>query len=64
MSRHYGHIVITFNDGTTERVGGNRHHLTGDGTVLVVCTAPAYGGELRDVRNFPIASIREYHWED
>lgn len=59
----YGYMVIAFLDGTTERVFGNRHHLAGDGTVLVVCTASGYGGELRDVHNYPIANIKEYHWE-
>lgn len=63
MSRYYGYMVITFTNGTTERVGGNRHHLAGDGTVLVVCTAPSYGGALQDVHNYPIANIKEYHWE-
>lgn len=62
MSRFYGYMVITFMDGTTQRVGGNRDSLKGDGMVLSVYTDDGYGS-LRDMHNFPIANIREYHWE-
>jgi hypothetical protein len=63
LMARYGYMVITFLDGTTERIGGNGDNLKGDGTVLSVYTETGYS-ELRDVRNFPIANIREYHWEN
>jgi len=62
MPRRYGYLLITFNDGTTERVGGTSNSLKGDGAVLSVYTETGYS-ELRDVRNYPIANIKEYHWE-
>lgn len=62
MSRRYGQMLITFLDGTSQSIGGNRDGLKGDGTVLSVCYDDG-SGYLQDVRNFPIANIREYHWE-
>jgi hypothetical protein len=62
MARRFGYMVITFMDGTSQRIGGNGDNLKGDGAVLSVWTDDGYGG-LRDVRNFPVANIREYHWE-
>ena len=62
MARRYGHMVITFMDGTSQRIGGNGDNLKGDGAVLSVWYDDGYG-QLRDVHNFPIANIREYHWE-
>ena len=62
MSRPYRYMIITFMDGTIQRLGGNGDSLKGDGTVLTVYYDDGYGG-LRDVHNFPVANIREYHWE-
>lgn len=61
MSRYYGHLVVTFTDGTTERVGGNRHEVR-EG-VLSVWTDASYGG-MRDRRWFPLSGVRSYRWED
>jgi hypothetical protein len=63
MARYYGYVVITFLDGTTERVGGNRYSLNSEGTVLSIYTSSVGDPALRDMHNYPLAGIREYHWE-
>lgn len=60
MSRYFGYMIILFTDGTTERVGGNKHAVQ-DG-VLIVRTDSSYGSA-RDVRYFPLANVKSYHWE-
>lgn len=61
MSRYFSYLLITFLDGSTERVGGN-HHRVADG-VLTVWTESSYG-DRTDRRSFPLLNIREYRWED
>lgn len=61
MSRYYGQVIITFTDGSVEKVGGNRAR-THDG-ILVVCTEGSYGGDARDVHHFPLVNIRSWRWE-
>lgn len=62
MSRYYGYVLITFNDGTTERVGGNEDGIYND--QLVISTRSPYGGGSKDVRHYPLSNIREWHWEN
>jgi hypothetical protein len=63
MSRYWGEVVITFTDGTTETVGGNRERVQ-DG-VLTVWTQPDPGyGPGEKARRFPLINIREWHWKD
>jgi hypothetical protein len=61
MSRYYGYMIVTFTDGTTQRVGGNRDHIN-EG-VLVVSTDRGYA-DRTDHHYFPLCNIREYHWEE
>ena len=61
MSRYYDYMLIKFMDGSTERVGGNEISLH-DG-VLSVRTTRTYGPS-SDVRHFPLANIKSYHWEE
>ena len=60
MSRYYGYVVIEFIDGTTGRIGGNRHRVH-EGQ-LIVTTENYYGNS--NTRYFPLVNIRSYHWEE
>ncbi len=60
MSRFYGYMIITFIDGSEERVGGNRHAVQ-DG-VLVIRTEGSYGPS-SDVSYWPLANVKSYRWE-
>jgi hypothetical protein len=59
--RFYGYMLIEFTDGSNDRVGGNRDRIA-DG-VLQVYTDDGYG-QWKDIRNYPLANIKEYHWEE
>ena len=61
MSRYYGHVLITFTDGTTERVGANKDRIQDN--VLVIFTDTTYGAT-KDVRRYPLVNVHEWHWED
>lgn len=61
MSRYFGHVLIDFMDGRTDRVGGNRTDVH-EGQ-LIVKTVNTYGG-VSDVHWFPLVNIRSYRWED
>lgn len=61
MSRYYGHVLLIFTDGTTDRVGGNRTRIE-DG-VLTVLTARVDGVHT-DLRHFVIANVKSWRWED
>lgn len=62
MSRYYGHVLITFTDGTTERVGGNRDRIQDD--LLVIFTTDTTYGSTKDTHKYPLINIREWYWED
>lgn len=58
--RYYDHVVIVFNDGTTERKGGNRqsvHH-----GVLHIWTEDSTG-VVNGHESYPLSSIRSWGWE-
>lgn len=61
MSRHFGHVLIDFMDGRTDRVGGNRIDVHNG--QLIVKTVNSYG-DASDVHWFPLVNIRSYRWED
>lgn len=61
MSRYFGHVIVTFTDGTTQKVGGNRDRVANG--VLTIWTDTTYG-DIRDKVNFPLTSIRSWRWED
>lgn len=60
MSRYYGYVIITFIDGSEERVGGNRHAVQ-DG-VLIIRTDTSYSGS-KDVSYWPLDNVKSYRWE-
>jgi hypothetical protein len=58
--RYYDTATITFLDGTTEKVGGNREEVR-DG-VLTIWTTNSYGDN-RDRVQFPLSAIKSWRWE-
>jgi len=60
VKRYYGHLVIELVDGSTERVGGNRHSVA-DG-VLTVWTES--DGFVDSRRYFSLSSVISFRWED
>ena len=61
MSDYYGYYVLTFVDGSTERVGGNDASLR-DG-VLTIRTLNDYSGP-GGARHYPLGNLREWHKEE
>jgi len=61
MSDYYNYYLLTFVDGTSERVGGNDTSLR-DG-VLTIRTLGNYS-PATDVRHYPLANLREWHKEE
>lgn len=57
----FAYVRVTFTDGTTERVGGTEARIWEN--QLVISTTHSYGPN-SDVHYYPLANIREWHWED
>jgi len=61
MSDYYNYYLLTFVDGSMERVGGNDTSLR-DG-VLTIRTLRNYSGAV-DVHHYPLGNLREWHKEE
>lgn len=57
--RYYDYVDITFVDGATERIGGNRERV--EEGVLSIWTDS--NGFIEDMVKFPLCSIRSWRWE-
>ncbi len=60
----YRRVIITFTDGSVERIGATHAEVNSTGTVLHVYTRNTGDPYLMNSRKFPLVNIRSWRWED